>query len=358
LKNIYIRRVLIKRQDMLSFTWRYKTRDIVKNRAPAEGLALVAALLGGDFRAATLFTAAFDLALDTAARTPRGALKKNPPTAQAPATPGHDRAKKRLVEAARPWLHDLGITDAAGNVRKDAQDKFRQINRYVEILAGLIADEKPRRVADMGSGKGYLTFALYDYLAALPGPPPQVTGVEYRTDLVELCNRIARKADLSSLNFTQGTIGGFDGAGVDLLIALHACDTATDDAIAKGIAAGAGLIVVAPCCHKQVRRQMESGAPAAALAPLLRHGIFMERTAEMATDALRALILEYSGYSVKVFEFISDAHTPKNVMIAATKNPGPARRDPALRERIAQAREFFGISRHHLEEIMQESDTP
>jgi hypothetical protein len=147
----------------------------------------------------------------------------------------------------------------------------------------------------------------------------KVTGVEMRPDLVRLCNGIARDSNLANLEFVDGTIQKYDATGANILIALHACDTATDDAILKGISAGASLIVVAPCCHKQIRREMESGKKQNELEILTRHGIFMERQAEMVTDSLRALILEYFGYSVKVFEFVGGEHTPKNVMIAATK---------------------------------------
>lgn len=349
LKSIHIRRITIKRAPKLSFTHRYKTRDIVKNHDMAEAISIIGTMAAHDFHNATLFTTAFNLAMDN------GRIKKQPPTETQSPPADHDRAKNRALPAAgQSWLHELGVTDAHGTVNKTAQDKYRQINKYIEIIGTLIKDmpgDKISRVADMGSGKGYLTFALYDHLHNTLNMPAHVTGVEYRADMVALCNDIARKAAFNDLRFTQGSIADYDAAGTDMLIALHACDTATDDALAKGIAARAALIVVAPCCHKQVRRAMEQHKAAdPRLAPLLRHGIFMERQAEMATDALRALILEQQGYRVKVFEFISDAHTPKNVMITAIRDRKAA--DPAVTDRIAALKQALGIDHHYLESAL------
>lgn len=349
LRNIQVRKIQIKRADKLSFTYRYKTRDIVKNFDPAEGVARIRQAFADGFQVATLYTTEFDLVLE------RHSLKKKAPSQTAPATSGHDRDKKRLIGTEnKAYLHALNITDSQGVVFKNAQDKYRQINKYVEILASLIGGFTPQqlhKIVDMGSGKGYLTFALYDYLQGI-GLQPEMTGVEYRPDLVELCNRIAADAEFQKLRFCQGSIADFDCSGANILIALHACDTATDDAIYKGISAGADLIVVAPCCHKQIRREIEKSRTHNDLDFLMKHGIFVERQAEMVTDALRALILEYFGYATKVFEFISDAHTPKNVLIVGTRNRKLVPRDPAILERIKAAKTYFGIESHHLEKIL------
>jgi SAM-dependent methyltransferase len=348
LKSIDIKPVVIKRQKQLSFTWHYKTRDIVKNHALDEALALLRNLLDSDFRLAQLTTTQGDLSLDLLGKSPK--LKHSAPTQTAPVSLAHDRAKARAIPAEQPWLHALGVTDAEGKVIPSAQDKFRQINRYVEILGPLLKSIRPdrlRRVVDMGAGKGYLTFAVADYLAQTLNSEAQVVGVEMRPDLVALCNQIAGEAGLASLSFAQGSIADYDSDGASVLIALHACDTATDDAIAKGIAADAELIVVAPCCHKQIRREIEAAAASTPLDYLLRHGIFTERQAEMVTDGVRALVLEAFGYSTKVFEFISDQHTPKNVMIVGERT-GRGRNADAL-AKIAEAKAFFGIKRHYLE---------
>lgn len=349
LKSIIVKKVVIKREDKLSFTYRYKTRDIVKNYALDDALARIDAALD-DFHTATLFTTQADFILERR----KGAyfLKQSTPTNKAPADTSHDRQKNRAIDAKdKQYLRHLNITDAKGAVYKNAQDKFRQINKYVEILAPLLPEKNMLTIADMGSGKGYLTFALYDYIASL-GRAAQVTGVEYRQDMVDLCNDIARQCHYDGLSFVQGKIEDYQAPALDILIALHACDTATDDAIAKGVQAGAELIVVAPCCHKQIRREMEKAGPPDELAFILKHGTFLERQAEMTTDALRCLLLEQAGYSTKAFEFIMGEHTPKNVMIVATK----ARKTDAQKQKARQtfdaAKSFFGIGQHYLERAL------
>jgi len=346
LKQVHLRRIAIKKQEKLSFTYRYKTRDIVKNYVFGESMALLEELLAG-FKTATLYTTAFDARYDASGKTPT--LKQSKPSQQQ-AELSHDRAKVRPVEAARPWLQALNITDANGQVFKNAQDKYRQINKYVETLAALVEKTPIAKVADMGSGKGYLTFALYDYLTHTLKRDVEVTGVEFRADMVELCNRVAKECGFTKLNFVEGSIADYDTAGTDLLIALHACDTATDDAIAKGIGAGAQLIVVAPCCHKQIRREIEKAHATTDLDFMTKHGTFLERQAEMVTDGLRALMMEYSGYSTKLFEFVSDAHTPKNVMIVGTRNR--VAKSPETLKKIHAAKQYFSIGQHHLERLL------
>ncbi len=354
LKKIHIKRILIKREDMLSFTYSHRTRDIVKNYSLHEGVLLIKKALGEGFHAATLFTVEFDLAFDNSRN--QGNLKKSPPSNKREISLDHDRNKKRLIAAdGKTYLHDLKITDQSGNVYKNAQDKFRQINKYIEILSSLVKTmpvQKNIKVVDMGAGKGYLTFALYDYLEHILKAEPEVIGVEYREDMVELCNKIAKNSNFDRLQFVQGSIENYDDLDINILIALHACDTATDDAIYKGIKAEADLIVVAPCCHKQIRREMEKGKAGNELEFLTRHGIFMERQAEMVTDGIRALILEYFGYSTKIFEFISGEHTAKNVMVVATRNPKAKLRNAETLHKIVQVKSYFGIERHYLEKIV------
>jgi 2-polyprenyl-3-methyl-5-hydroxy-6-metoxy-1,4-benzoquinol methylase len=211
-------------------------------------------------------------------------------------------------------------------------DKFRQIQKFAENLSHLISQSfpsanessrtsttiepseiAPLRVVDMGSGKGYLTFAIAEMLR----DRARVVGVEARAELVSFCNNVVNEHNFSNfLQFVAGTIENTDLQSLDVLIALHACDTATDDALAKGIAAGAKLLVVSPCCQKELRRQL---TPPRVLERALQHGIFQERQAEFVTDALRAQLLEWCGYQTRVFEFISTEHTAKNLMITAVK---------------------------------------
>jgi SAM-dependent methyltransferase len=354
LKNVYVRPVQIKRQEMLSFTYRYRTRDIVKNYAVPEGVELVLEQLQEGFKVATLFTSEFDFILQQD-RDGLFRLSSTKATLK-PTALGHDKVKPRpLASQGKAYLHALKITDAAGIVFKNAQDKFKQINHYIDLLSPMLKTlpvAEIRNVVDMGSGKGYLTFALYDYLHSVLQIDARVTGVEFREDLVQLCNGIAKDSLFDKLNFVQGTIDDYNSTSIDLLIALHACDTATDDAISKGIKGDAKLIVVAPCCHKQIRKEMTRGKRESALGFLLEHGIFFERQAEMVTDGLRVLIMEYFGYKTKAIQFISDAHTAKNVMLIGVKQPVTSLRKQQVLKEIKETKEFFGIEYHHLERLM------
>ncbi|MCD0488025.1 SAM-dependent methyltransferase [Pedobacter sp. MC2016-14] len=362
LKNVYVRRVKIKRVDMLSFTYRNKTRDIIKNLSIVDGMRLVGQFISNDFRIATLFTTGKEVILEYNKKGVISLRERLLNTRPVPVPlASHDKEKKRVIEAvgSKSYLQALNITDATGVVYKNAQSKYKQINQYIELLSPMIKGLPAgsiRNVADMGSGKGYLTFALYDYLHQVLGLDVDVVGVEYREDLVLLCNEISKSSDFKKLSFVPGTIEDFDASGTDLLIALHACDTATDDAIFKGITAGAKLIVVAPCCHKQIRREMVSASAKNELDFVLKYGIFMERQAEMVTDGIRALILEYYGYKTKVMEFISDVHTPKNVLIVGVKANPAADLDlngKQILKKIKEAKDFFGISYHHLEKLFK-----
>lgn len=361
LKNIYIKKVKIKRADMLSFNYRYKTRDIFKNFGIDDGLKLVKNLLSNDFRIGTLFTVDEEVIIE---HDKKGTIKlrKRALGKKLEVSIAHDKEKKRIIKPSNnPYLHALKITDAEGNVFKNAQDKYKQINQYIEILSSLIKelpDGTIKNVVDMGSGKGYLTFALYDYLHQQLNLKAKVTGVEFRADLVTLCNEIAKQANFEQLNFVEGRIQDYSVNEINLLIALHACDTATDDAIFKGIKAGAELIVVAPCCHKQIRREIEKHKVKNDVSFLTKYGIFLERQAEMVTDGIRALILEYHGYKTKVFEFISDAHTPKNVLVVGIKPLNPLkgtsemRRKEEILQKIKETKAYFGIDYHHLERLL------
>jgi SAM-dependent methyltransferase len=357
LKNIYVRSVIIKREQKLAFTFRNKTNDIVKNYSIHEGIALLADYLQQGFMVATLFTTEKDVLFENR-KNSKAILKESKASSKEKPSQEHNREKKRLLKPNdKAYLYELKITDEAGNVFKNAQDKYKQINHFVELLSSLIKeanDERPlKKVVDMGSGKGYLTFALYDYLHSVLGLDTAVTGVEYRQDLVSLCNNIAQKSGFDALNFVQGTIQDYDCDAIDLLIALHACDTATDDAIYKGINGNAKLIVVAPCCHKQIRRELEKTKVKNEVSFLTKYGIFLERQAEMVTDGIRALILEYFGYKTNVFQFISDAHTPKNVLVVGIKGTTSPQRQAEIKAKIAETKAFFGIGYHHLERLFE-----
>jgi hypothetical protein len=334
----------------VAIIFRYKTRDITKNLIIDEAMSFVRDGLLKEFRSGRLETTDFDLQIERQGDKLR--LKKTEVSGRKAAQGGHDRAKNRpLATGDKVWMQALGISGADGKVLAASQDKFRQINKMVEIFAPLIHElsAKKPKIVDMGAGKGYLDFALFDFLKS-EGTEAEVVGVEMRPQLVEDGNRLAQQSGFDALRFVPGSILDYDATGSDAVIALHACDTATDDAIFKGISSGAELIAVAPCCHKQVRRQMEAGKADDRLEFLLRHGTYMEKQAEMVTDGLRALVLEASGYRTKVFEFVSDAHTPKNNLIVAQKGRAGSRE--AALKRIAEVKAMFGIEKHYLEGLL------
>lgn len=348
LKNVFIKPVLLKTGKKLSFVYRHNTNDITKNFDIAESISTIETLLKSSFYNADLFTITNDYQL----LQQIDKIITKPSSHTTAAVQQHDKQKQRIIQSKNNiYLHRLGITNAEGLVKKDMQDKYKQINRYVEIIEGIIKEidfGKNISVVDMGSGKGYLTFALYDYLTAALKLQANVSGVEMREDLINTCNKIAAAAGFNNLHFKKGTIADITLPSTDMLIALHACDTATDDAIYKGIQANAKVIVVAPCCHKQIRKQMK---PNNVLSTITKHGILLERQSEMVTDTIRALLLEASGYKTKVFEFIGTEHTPKNVMIVGVKSNHAAKEENL--ERVKALKEMFNIQEHYLEKLLK-----
>jgi SAM-dependent methyltransferase len=343
LVNLFVRPVALKAGPRLAFVWRHATRDITKNHGAEEGLKLLDGMIGSEFLDAHLFTASQSAQLETGSgfsRIKMKALNKDP---SAPS--GNDRRKNHAISPKAPWLHALGVTDERGKPLAAMMDKFRQIEKFAEILGHLIGEaplrtDGPLSVFDMGCGKGYLTFATCELL----GERAHVCGVEARTDLVDFCGKTAAQQGLGNrLSFRLGSISDSDVHSADILIALHACDTATDDALAKGVSAGAALIVVAPCCQKEIRPQL---VPPPVMAGALKHGIFGERQAEFVTDALRAQLLDWAGYRTRVIEFISTEHTAKNTMITAVKAHPPG--DKSAARRIREFAAFYGVTRQAL----------
>ena len=353
LKKLLFRPVIIRGEKQCSVVSRFITRDETKNYSFAEAVALLKARLGTEFLSANLFTETEEVQLELGKKS---RLRVHE-TKREPAVLEHDRAKPRWVDSHARYLNALGVTDPHGKVRERMGDKFRQIERFVDLLASAFREAdfssgtQPITMCDMGAGKGYLTFAAYDFFQRIAKVSAEITGVESRGDLVELCNRVAAECGFSGLHFVQSTIESHPLTALDVLVALHACNTATDDALSAGIRAGAKIILAAPCCHKEVRPQVVTEGP---LRDVLRHGIFAERHAEMATDALRALLLERAGYRVRVSEFVAAEHTAKNVMLIATRRAEPltpeaeADRD----RRIAELKSFYGIQHHHLEQLL------
>ena len=352
LKNVFIKPVSLKNAEKLSFVYRFPTKDITKNFDTKESIILVEKMMQNEFYNADLFTTENDWHYAIQKNDIAKIVSRPASLSSKGSSNQHDKEKMRIIKpAANIYLRELGITTADGLVKKDMQDKYKQINRYIEIIEGIIKDLKFKEnieVVDMGSGKGYLTFALYDYLVNNLRLSATVTGIELREELVTKCNQIALTANFKNLTFKSGTIQNAVLSNIDILIALHACDTATDEAIYSGIKINAKVIICAPCCHKQIRKQM---APDNELKSITKHGILLERQAEIITDTIRALLLEANGYKTKVFEFISGEHTPKNVMIIGRKTSSPMDKEKIFNE-VSKIKLMYGIKTHRLETLL------
>lgn len=234
----------------------------------------------------------------------------------------HNRKKKYILEEGIPvpFLIDLGVMTQNGSIVNAHYDKFRQINRFLEYIEDILPSlptGRELRILDFGCGKSYLTFAIYYYLKVLKGYPVRITGLDLKEDVIRHCNELAVKYGYDKLEFLCGDIAYYDGCSqVDMVVTLHACDTATDYALAKAVGWGAKVILSVPCCQHELNKQMKNDL----LSPVLHYGILKERMAALITDGLRAQILEANGYRTQILEFIDMAHTPKNLLIRAVYN--------------------------------------
>ena len=260
-----------------------------------------------------------------------------------PATPrGHDRRKQYLLEEGTPvpFLVELGVMTPDGAVRKSRYDKFRQVNRFLELVDDVVPSlrsEGTLRVVDFGCGKSYLTFAIHHLLTELRGRRVEIVGLDLKEDVIATCASFAERSGAAGLHFERGDIASYEaGDDVDLVVSLHACDTATDEALAQAVRWHADAILAVPCCQKEAYRQLESRL----LAPLLRHGLAKERFASLVTDTLRAQLLELAGYRTQLVEFVPLEHTAKNVLIRAVKG-APASAD--VRRAYEDLRDSLGL---------------
>lgn len=233
----------------------------------------------------------------------------------------HNRSKKYILEEGVkvPFLYDLGVQTADGKIVKSRFDKFRQINRFLEFIEDILpqlAKDKEVTILDFGCGKSYLTFAMYYYLHELKGYDIRIIGLDLKKDVIRLCNELSEKYGYEKLKFLEGNIADYTGVDeVDMVVTLHACDTATDFALAKAVGWNAKVILSVPCCQHELNGQIQNDM----LAPVLKYGLIKERMAALITDALRAEYLEGEGYDAQILEFIDMEHTPKNILIRAVK---------------------------------------
>jgi Methyltransferase domain len=374
LQRVVVRPVLIKGQPMLSFVYSHATRDVTKNLAPAPGLAHIGTLLGASFRNAHLSTPEGQTQLvlskrgkaqlSTHAASPASAkallpsalAAPGPFTGDAPRPEAHDRPKQRWLDINRPFLVALGITTPQHQLVPAMARKWKQINKFVEIFAHALAASplagaQRIRVVDFGAGKAYLSFAVHDWLRHTQGLEAEVVGVELRADLVAQGQATVAALGLHGMAIELGDVRAWRAGPMNVMIALHACDTATDHAIHLGVQAGAEVILCSPCCHKELRAQLLSPHP---LRSVFTHGIHAEQQAEMVTDSLRALLLEAQGYDTQVFEFVALEHTRKNKMIMAVKRPIPKPPDAALAQ-VQELKRFFSVREQCLETLLAQS---
>lgn len=263
--------------------------------------------------------------------------KMNASTKQPKISLSHNRKKKYILEEGIPvpFLIDLGVMTQNGNIVNAHYDKFRQINRFLEYIEDILPSlptGRELRILDFGCGKSYLTFAIYYYLKVLKGYPVRITGLDLKEDVIRHCNELAVKYGYDKLEFLCGDIAYYDGCSqVDMVVTLHACDTATDYALAKAVGWGAKVILSVPCCQHELNKQMKNDL----LSPVLHYGILKERMAALMTDGLRAQILEANGYRTQILEFIDMAHTPKNLLIRAVYNGHCADNKAQINELLA-----------------------
>ena len=329
-------------------------QDITENDRADAAIERLSGLIGGDYLSAVLFTAREDVSL-VYSRKRVGRLTRAKPTLIEALPTEHNRQKAYLVDPHAPYLGHLGVTQADGQVKPSMYAKFRQICRFVEILDQLLAgselkDTPALRVVDVGSGKGYLTFALHEHLVRRLGRAPLTRGIEANTGLTETCSAIARRCDMAGLTFSAQRAENQAPGPLDILIALHACDTATDDAIHLGITGKAAIIVCAPCCQHELASQLETRS--SPLSGLMKFGLLKQRQADLVTDAARALLLEAHGYEVRIIEFVSTEHTSKNLMIAAVRSSAVDRR--AAADQYAQLAAFAGFKHQRLKDAIDQ----
>ncbi|GAA4653902.1 SAM-dependent methyltransferase [Anaerocolumna aminovalerica] len=262
----------------------------------------------------------------------------------------HNREKAYILTEGNPipFLIDLGVMNSEGKIIKSKYDKFKQINRFLEFIEDILPSlsrERELTIIDFGCGKSYLTFAMYYYLKELKGYQIKVIGLDLKEDVIRHCNQLAQKYGYDNLHFMVGDIASYEGASkVDMVVTLHACDTATDYALFKAIQWEAEVILSVPCCQHELNSQIKNDI----LSPILQYGLIKERFTALATDALRAELLEAMGYKSQILEFIDMEHTPKNILIRGVRNPKNQNKTAELKKQkmksIEECRKFLNVN--------------
>ena len=294
-----------------------------KNLSKEECADYAADLLNGTFRQLELESAKGQVRILISKKgTPDIKIKRIPQKITAiPAVTDHNRQKNYILKegTAIPFLVDLGVMTENGTIIRSRYDKFRQINRFLEFIEDILPrlhKDRENVIIDFGCGKSYLTFAMYYYLHIQKGYSIRIIGLDLKQTVIDSCNRLSERYGYGKLRFYHGDIASYEGVNqVDMVVTLHACDTATDFALAKAVSWGASVILSVPCCQHELNKQIENSL----MAPVLQYGLIKERLSALYTDALRAEILENQGYRTQILEFIDMEHTPKNILIRAVK---------------------------------------
>ena len=353
LEKMTFRIIELQGQPQLSCLYHHRTQDITKNYTIDAGLEKIAELLA-QCKQANLLSSQLESQLKKNKKKAMLNTQHKQASDVSVEQQQHNREKQRYVQQSSPFLQHLGISDAKAQIIPSMARKWKQINKFIEIFSHAYAQidsaQQALNIVDFGSGKGYLTFALYDYLQA-QHQTSHITGVELRSNLVEFCQNVADQVGFEHLDFFQGDVRSYEPERLDVMIALHACDIATDFAIHTGIRLNASMIMCAPCCHKELRPQLHSPE---VLQPMLQFGIHAGQQAEMLTDTLRALLLKAYGYETKVFEFVALEHTSKNKMILATKRKELQQPDPQIIQQIQELKTMYGIEKQSLELLLQD----
>ncbi len=320
--RVKLRPVLLKGALLFQSTRYVNAQVFHQNHSAEEACRLIGELLRDKFRQCEI-TAQDRSATILVSKKGKMTIKSRQTASNVPRELSHNREKQYILKEGCPveFLVGLGVQTPDGRIAKNKYDKFRQINRYLEFIEDIL-DQLPREgqlhVIDFGCGKSYLTFAMYYYLHVLQGRDIRITGLDLKADVIRRCNELAAQCGYEQLHFQVGDISTYEGEqSVDMVVSLHACDTATDYALEKAVGWGARVILAVPCCQHELNRQIHCEG----LAPLLRYGIIKERMSALITDAIRAGLLEQQGYDTQILEFIDMEHTPKNLLIRAVKRP-------------------------------------
>jgi len=347
--SIRIRPIELRAGLRLQWMSRFERRETHENLTVAETIERLPRLLS-QFRDAQIMTGSADYHAHADGGGKWRWKRRDAARAAEPAA--HNRAKQYLIPEGTPcpFLEAIGVMNARGQVRAQAHDKFRQINRYLEFVNDICPElpaEGTLSVVDFGCGKSSLTFALHHLLTKIHGRDVRIVGLDRQPSVIKTCSDLADRLELPGLEFRVGEIASHgETETVDLAVSLHACDTATDDAIARAVAWQARVIFAVPCCQHEIAGKM------AAPAPLLEHGILKERFAAIVTDSLRAAALEAAGYRTQVIEFIDLEHTPKNVLIRAVRRTPDADRDVKGRQRFDDLKQLVGVPQTYLESVL------